>query len=35
MGYPYIVRREQYRCDPWYVMVKKCKGSLYTVQKEP
>jgi hypothetical protein len=23
IGYPYTVRREHYRCDPWYVMVKK------------
>jgi hypothetical protein len=30
MGYPYSVRREHYRRDPWYVMVKKGKGSLYT-----
>jgi hypothetical protein len=35
MGYPYSVRREQYRHDPWYVMVKKGKYSLYTVLKEP
>ena len=35
MGYPYSVRREHYRRDPWYVMVKKGKGSLYTVLKEP
>jgi hypothetical protein len=35
MCYPYTVRREQYRFDPWYVMVKKGKGSLYTVLKEP
>jgi hypothetical protein len=34
MGYPYSVRREHYRRDPWYVMVKKGKGSLYTVLKE-
>ena len=25
MGYPYSVRREHYRRDPWYVMVKKGK----------
>jgi hypothetical protein len=30
MGYPYSVRREHYRRDPWYVMVKKGKGSIYT-----
>jgi hypothetical protein len=30
---PYSVRREQYRRDPWYVMVKKGKGSLYTMLK--
>jgi hypothetical protein len=35
MGYPYTVRREQYRLDPWYVMVNKGKDSLYTVLKEP
>jgi hypothetical protein len=35
MGYPYSVRRDHYRRDPWYVMVKKGKGSLYTVLKEP
>jgi hypothetical protein len=35
MGYPCTVRREQYRRDPWYVMVKKGNGSLYTVLKEP
>jgi hypothetical protein len=35
MGYPYSVRREHYRRDPWYVMVKKGKCSLYTVLKEP
>jgi hypothetical protein len=35
MGYPYTVRREQYRLDPWYVVFKKGKGSLYTVLKEP
>jgi hypothetical protein len=35
MSYPYSVRREHYRHDPWYVMVKKGKGSLYTVLKEP
>jgi hypothetical protein len=29
MGYPYSVRREHYRRDPWYVMVKKGKDSLY------
>jgi hypothetical protein len=34
MGYPYSVRREHYRRDPWYVMVKKGKGCLYTVLKE-
>jgi hypothetical protein len=34
MGYPYTVRREQYRRNPWYVMVKKGKGSLCTVLKE-
>jgi hypothetical protein len=34
MGYPYSVRREHYRRNPWYVMVKKGKGSLYTVLKE-
>jgi hypothetical protein len=33
MDYPHNVRREQYRLDPWYVMVKKGKGSLYTVLK--
>jgi hypothetical protein len=33
MGYPFSVRREHYRRDPWYVMVKKGKGSLYTVLK--
>jgi hypothetical protein len=32
MGYPYSVRREHYRSDPWYVMVKK---GLYTMLKEP
>jgi hypothetical protein len=31
MGYPYSDRREHYRRDPWYVMVKKGKGSIYTV----
>jgi hypothetical protein len=35
MGYPYSVRREHYRRDPWYVMVKKGKCSLYIVLKEP
>jgi hypothetical protein len=35
IGYPYRVRREHYRCDPCYVMVKKGKGSLYTMLKEP
>jgi hypothetical protein len=35
MGYPYSVRREHYRCDPWYVVVKKGKGSLYNMLKEP
>ena len=35
MGYPYTVRREQYRLDPWYVMVKKGKGSIYSVLREP
>jgi hypothetical protein len=35
MGYPYTVRKEQYRLDPWYVMVKKGKGSIYTMLKEP
>jgi hypothetical protein len=30
MGYPYSVRREHYRHDPWYVMDKKGKGSIYT-----
>jgi hypothetical protein len=35
MGYPYSVRREHYRCDPWYVVVKKGKDSLYTMLKEP
>jgi hypothetical protein len=34
MGYPYSVRREHYRRNPWYVMVKKGKGSLCTVLKE-
>jgi hypothetical protein len=29
MGYPYSVRREHCRHDPWYVMVKKGKGSIY------
>jgi hypothetical protein len=33
MGYPYSVRREHYRRDPWYVMVKKGKDSLYTMLK--
>jgi hypothetical protein len=33
MSYPYTVRREQYRRDPWYVMAK--KGSIYTVLREP
>jgi hypothetical protein len=28
MDYPYSVRREHYRRDPWYVMVKKGKGSF-------
>jgi hypothetical protein len=28
MDYPYSVRREHYRCDPWYVMVKKGKGGF-------
>jgi hypothetical protein len=32
MGYPYSVRREHYRHDPWYVMVKKGKGSIYTAK---
>jgi hypothetical protein len=32
MGYPYSVRREHYRRGPWYVMVKKVKGSLYTAK---
>jgi hypothetical protein len=32
MGYPYSVRREHYRRDPWYVMVKKGKDSLYTAK---
>ena len=35
IGYPYSVRREHYRRDPWYIMVKKGKGSLYTVLKKP
>jgi hypothetical protein len=35
MGYPYSVRREHYRHDPWYVMVKKGKDTLYSVLKEP
>jgi hypothetical protein len=35
MGYPYSVRREHYRCDPWYVVVKKGKGSIYTMIREP
>jgi hypothetical protein len=34
MGYPYSVRREHYRHDHWYVIVRKGKGSLYTVLKE-
>jgi hypothetical protein len=34
MGYPYSVRREHYRCDPWYGMVKKGKDSIYTVLRE-
>jgi hypothetical protein len=29
MGYPYSVRREHYRRNPWYVMVKKGKDSIY------
>jgi hypothetical protein len=33
-GYPYTVRREQYRRDPWYIVVKKGKGSIYTVLRE-
>ena len=35
MGYPYSVRREHYRRDPWYVMVKKGKDSIYIVLREP
>jgi hypothetical protein len=35
MDYPYSVRREHYRRDPWYVMVKRGKGSIYTVLREP
>jgi hypothetical protein len=34
MGYPYSVRREHYGHDPWYVMVKKVKGSIYAVLRE-
>jgi hypothetical protein len=34
MGDPYSVRREHYRFDPWYIMVKKDKGSIYTVLRE-
>jgi hypothetical protein len=34
MDYPYTVRREQYRREPWYVMVKKDKGSLYCVVRD-
>jgi hypothetical protein len=34
MSYPYTVRREQYRRDPWYVMVKKGKGSSIHCAKE-
>jgi hypothetical protein len=33
MGYSYSVRKEHYRRDPWYVVVKKGKGSLYTSAK--
>jgi hypothetical protein len=33
MDYPYSVRREHYRRDPWYVIVKKGKGSIYTMLK--
>jgi hypothetical protein len=32
MGYPYSVKREHYRRNPWYVMVKKGKGSLCTIE---
>jgi hypothetical protein len=32
MGYPYSVRREHDRRNPWYVMVKKGKGSIYTAK---
>jgi hypothetical protein len=35
MDYPYSVRREHYIRDPWYVMVKKGKDSLYTALREP
>jgi hypothetical protein len=35
MDYPYSVRREHYRRDPWYVKVEKGKGSLYAMLKEP
>jgi hypothetical protein len=35
MGYTYSVKREHYRRDPWYVMIKKGKISIYTVLKEP
>jgi hypothetical protein len=34
MDYPYSVRREYCRRDPWYDMVKKGKGSIYTVLRE-
>jgi hypothetical protein len=30
LGYPYSIRIKHYRPDPWYVMVKKSKGS-YTL----
>jgi hypothetical protein len=30
-----VLEEEHYRRDPWYVMVKKGKCSLYTVLKEP
>jgi hypothetical protein len=33
-GLPYSVRREHYRRDPWYVMVKKGKDSIYIVLRE-
>jgi hypothetical protein len=30
LGYPYSIRRKQYKPDSWYVLVKKSKGN-YTL----